>query len=477
MSGGEDLKVPSVFDTKIIKEIYNEIREAYLGDDRPWIIGYSGGKDSTVALQLVWYALAELPKEKLKKDVFVISSNTLVESPVLLKRTFEMMSMINKASIEQNLPFRAEHITPNTKETFWVNIIGKGYPAPTKTFRWCTDRMKIKPADDFIMNKVSKFNEVLLVLGVRKAESITRAQIMSLRKIKGTILSRHSKYPQAYVYTPLEDFNLDDVWTYLLQVKNPWGTNNRDLLAMYTGDKSGECPLVVDKTTGSCGNSRFGCWTCTVVSRDKTMENLIENGEEWMKPMLELRDWLYTTTLPENKKEFREFKGRRGNVRFKSDGSGIISRGPYKFFYSQFLLKKLLKAQKEIENKYPEQDFKLITHDELLEIRKLWISERNDWEDTLPKLYKDILGKKLNLNRDDSTSFSNKEKDILKNICKKYEVSENLIADLITVEKQHQGMTRRSSIYKKIDQVFRKEWRTEEEVIEEYLQEGKKNEI
>lgn len=471
MSGGEDLKVPSVFDTRTIKEIYDEIREAYLGDDRPWIIGYSGGKDSTVALQLIWYALAELPKEKLKKDVFVISSNTLVESPVLLKRTFEMMAMINKASIEQNLPFKAEHIAPNTKETFWVNIIGKGYPAPTKTFRWCTDRMKIKPADHFILNKVSKFSEVLLVLGVRRAESITRAQIMSLRKIKGTILSRHSKYPQAYVYTPLEDFNLDDVWTYLLQVKNPWGTNNRELLAMYTGDKSGECPLVVDKTTGSCGNSRFGCWTCTVVSRDKTMENLIEKGDKWMKPMLDIRDWLYTTTLPENKEEFREFRGRRGSVRFKSDGSGIISRGPYKFVYSQLLLKKLLTAQKEIEDKYPEQDFKLITIDELLEIRRLWITERNDWEDSLPKMYEEILGRKINLSKDDSTSFSHKEKNILKEICEKHEVSETLIADLITLEKQHQGMTRRSSIYKKIDQVFRKEWRTEEEVVEEYLKE------
>jgi DNA sulfur modification protein DndC len=53
---------------------------------------------------------------------------------------------------------------------------------------------------------------------------------MSLRKISGSHLSRHSTLPKAFVYTPIEPFTVGDVWTYLLQVPSPWGGNNRDLV-------------------------------------------------------------------------------------------------------------------------------------------------------------------------------------------------------------------------------------------------------
>ncbi|MCB1193045.1 MAG: hypothetical protein H7A23_12965 [Leptospiraceae bacterium] len=36
-----------------------------------------------------------------------------------------------------------------------------------------------------------------------------------------------------------------------------------------------ECPLVIDDTTPSCGNSRLGCWTCTVIDQDKSMGYMI----------------------------------------------------------------------------------------------------------------------------------------------------------------------------------------------------------
>lgn len=463
MSGGENLKAISVFEDRTINDIYDEIQKVYLSDDRPWIIGYSGGKDSTVALQLVWYAIKKLAPEKRKKKIFVISANTLVESPVLIERTTETMSMINKAAIEQSLPIMAEHVIPKTTNTFWVNVIGRGYPAPTKTFRWCTDRMKIRPADDFILNKVSKFGEVILILGVRKAESVTRAQVMSLHKINNTLLSKHSKYPQAFVYTPIENFTVDDVWTYLLQVKSPWGTNNRDLLSMYTGDKSGECPLVIDKSTSTCGNSRFGCWTCTLVSRDKTMENLIESSDPWMKPMLELRDELYLTTLPENKAECRELVGRNGYLRYKHDGD--IARGPYKLKYLQYFLTKLLKAQKKIQEEENES-FKLIHEKELHEIRRLWITERGDWEDTLPKIYKKVFGKDLNWKIDDTKVFSTNEENLLQKLCQENDISKPLVKQLLDVEREYSFMTRRSGIFKKLEAVFNREWRTEEEILE-----------
>ena len=47
-----------------IRSVIETIKELYLEDMIPWICGYSGGKDSTAVVQLVWYALQELPKEK-----------------------------------------------------------------------------------------------------------------------------------------------------------------------------------------------------------------------------------------------------------------------------------------------------------------------------------------------------------------------------------------------------------------------------
>ena len=220
--------------------------------------------------------------------------------------------------------------------------------------------MKIDPANRFILDKVAEHGEMVVVLGVRKSESSARAQVMNLRRITGSLLSRHSSLP-TFVYTPIEDLKVDDVWTYLLQTPSPWGNNNRDLVTMYRNAQAGECPLVVDTTTPSCGNSRFGCWVCTVVTKDKAMEAMIENGEDWMEPLLTYRDELATTQDPAVKSQLRDFKRRNGRVMRKKDG-GIV-RGPYKLKTRQDLLRRLLEVQKKVRATGPNPDEQLISPD------------------------------------------------------------------------------------------------------------------
>lgn len=455
----------SVFNHKSLKDIYSEIQNVYLSDKRPWVIGFSGGKDSTTCVQLIWYALSELPREKLEKPVYIISSDTLVESPVLTHYIYSIHKKLNVEAQKQKLPFHAEIVTPVIQDTFWVLLLGKGYPAPQTMFRWCTDRMKIRPADQFILSKVSEFGEVVLILGVRKEEGSTRAQVMSLYKIKDSILSRHSRFPHAFVYTPIEDFTVDDVWTYLLQKNSPWGANNRELLSLYTSKSAGECPLVVDKTTPSCGGGRFGCWTCTVVTKDKSMEALVEDGEKWLKPLLEIRDYLHQTTNPDKKAEFREYKGRNGKVRFKNDGTGTIARGPYKLSFCKELFRKLLEAQKFIEKEKPGTDFQVIRPEEIHAVRKIWMTERGDWEDSIPKIYREVMGNDLDWIQDDVGFFSVTENKLLEEVCKEHDIPTQLVIKLLDVERQIQGMTRRSSAYSKIDAVLNQEWRSEEDIV------------
>lgn len=452
----------SIFDYKKPQEIYKEIQTVYLMDSRPWVIGYSGGKDSTVTLQLIWYALKDLPQEKLHKKVYVISSDTLVETPVIVDYIDNTLDKISQAAQEQKLPISTHKVQPIVDETFWVNLIGKGYPAPSTQFRWCTDRMKIKPANRFILDRITQHGEVIVVLGVRKAESATRAQVMSLHRLENSYLSRHSRFPRAFVYTPIEDFITDDVWTYLLNVASPWGNNNRDLLALYSSAAS-ECPLVVDDTTPSCGNSRFGCWVCTVVKKDKSMEALIDHGEDWMEPLLEFRDWLAETQDPEKKHIYRTFKRRGGFLSYKEDGS-LVS-GPYKFDVCKDMLKRVLEIQKEIQQTGPNSDIEIIKEEELHTIRKLWRLEQQDWEDSAPKIYREVFGADLNWTKDDLGNFTLEEAKLLQEICDDQGVSTSLVKKLLDTERQLQGMNRRSSIYNRLDKVLKEEWRSDEELL------------
>lgn len=454
----------SVFDKKGLDVIYKEIQEVYLSDNRPWVIGYSGGKDSTTSLQLIWYAISELPEEKRKKSVFVISSDTLVETPVIVEYINDTLEKINKTAAERNMPFKAVKLTPKISDSYWVNLIGKGYPAPSTQFRWCTERLKIRTADRFILESVTKYGEVVMILGVRKGESATRDQVMNLYKIQGSKLSHHSRFPQSYVYTPIEEFTVDDVWTYLLQKPSPWGNNNRDLLALYKNAQDGECPLVVDDTTPPCGNSRFGCWVCTVVLKDRSMEALIDSGFDWLEPLLEFRNELAETQNPEKKHLYRDYRRMDGKIKgMKKGDTWEIIRGPYTFEYQKYLLRKLLEAQKSVRENGPYPNLTLILPEELNEIRRIWRTQKSDWEDSVAKIYKEVTGETLIWAKDDLGGFSQNEKELLSQICEKNDIPPRLVTKLLDVEQQLQGMTRRSSIYTRIDEVFNEDWISEEE--------------
>ncbi len=463
MSDNIQIDLPSFFSTSTINDLLEEIQETYKSNNYPWVIGYSGGKDSTATVQLVWYALAELPPSERSKPVFVISSDTLVETPVVVEQINTTLRLIQEKAIELKLPFTTQKVTPKVEDTFWVRLIGMGYPAPTKRFRWCTDRLKIKPANSFILETAARFGEVVMVLGARKSESMSRAQVMNKREfLPGTHLSRHSSLSRAWVYTPIEDFTTDDVWTYLLQVPSPWGGNNRNLAAMYRSTQSGECPLVVDSSTPSCGNSRFGCWVCTVVEKDRTMQSLIDNGEEWMEPLLEFREKLAETQIPERKHEFRDFKRRDGKTIVKD---GKLIPGPYLPQVRQKMLRELLQLQVQIQKETPNTDLVLITEPELHEIRRIWRSELSDWADTLPQIYREVTGQELNWVEDEGGAFTSRELSIIEEECTLHGVPTQLVTRLIDLERQMQGMGRRSGIYSEINRVFEEEWGNESDIL------------
>ena len=451
-----------------VAAVVDQIREIYLADSRPWVIGYSGGKDSTCALQLVWSAISGLEESARKKPVYVLSSDTLVETPIIVNYIDSALEQMNEVAQSTNLPIVARKVVPNVRDSFWVNLLGRGYPAPSSRFRWCTERLKINPANAFIQEKVAEFGEVVMVLGVRRAESATRAQVMSLHRIKGSLLSRHTSLANAFVYAPIELFSTDDVWTYLLQTPSPWGADNRQLLAMYRNAQAGECPLVVDNKTESCGNSRFGCWVCTVVTKDKAMEAMIDKGEEWLEPLLEIRDTLAETQDPIKKSEVRDFRRRNGQVSFKADSAQVIP-GPYRMSFRKAFLRKLLEAQKQVNENAPPGEKTVLIHDEeLREIRRIWRMEFGDWEDSVSSIVRAVLSRDLPVQDDDTFHFSGEDADILFGVCQEFNVPPELLARLLEVQRSVRGLKRRAAVHQRVGAVMEREWRTESEVVRDH---------
>ncbi|CAL9570496.1 DNA phosphorothioation system sulfurtransferase DndC [Streptomyces sp. enrichment culture] len=481
---------------EVVTELTEEIRELYTADQVPWVIGYSGGKDSTAVLQLVWMALAELPAEQRTKTVHVISTDTLVENPVVAAWVSASLGTMQEAAQAQSLPIEPHRLTPEIKDTFWVNLIGRGYPAPRPKFRWCTERLKIKPSNSFIRSVVAAHGEAIMVLGIRKAESQARARAMEKhekRRVRDR-LSPNANLPNSLVYSPVEDWTNDDVWEFLMQKPNPWGYNNQDLLTMYQGASGdGECPLVVDSTTPSCGSSRFGCWTCTLVEQDKSMSAMIQNDEEkeWMLPLLDLRNKLDApfghyqegdpdlppgrkAPFPRPDKPARDFRRMNGKVMLFNDGA---IHGPYLQSYREEWLKELLQAQTWIRAHAPEhvQNIELITLDELHEIRRIWVFDKHEVEDSLPQIYQDATGEPFPGGPlDEQLVMGSDEMDVLKQVCDGDDLHYNMVRELLAVERKYRTMARRSGLFQALEQAVQKGYYDNHEDAVEFATRKKK---
>lgn len=338
-------------------EVLESLKLLYTDDKRPWLVGFSGGKDSTLVASLVFDTVMSMPVEKRTKPVVILCTDTRVEIPAVADAVEGTLARMRKASEQNGLNIEVYLLKPTPENSFWVNIIGRGYPPPNRVFRWCTQRLKIDPVNVFVNQRMGHWGEAILHLGARRAESSSRAQTMANRESRKG-LCKHPDLPRVWVSNPIEHFTTEEVWAYLLQKANPWGGDNRVLYKLYANAGGGECPIQIDTSTPSCGNSRFGCWTCTVVDRDKASEGLLESGDERMEKLIEFRSTLIEFRNPEN--------GYRDKRRMNGDDGN----GPLLITARRELLKRLLALQEDIQ-------VPLITQEELLLIQQIWKTARD----------------------------------------------------------------------------------------------------
>lgn len=379
-----------------ILSIVDELIDQYKEEDRyirPWIIGFSGGKDSTVLLTLVWLALQKIKEEDpstlLKRQVYVVCNDTMVENPVIEEYVNTVLITIQNAAKEQQLPITVKTTTPQIEDTFWSCVIGKGYPVPNNSFRFCTEKMKIKPTSKFITDQVVSDGEAIILIGTRLDESQQRAKSIIRHDIKGHRLSKHPLNPNTFTYAPIKQLMLEEVWYIINAIPSPWGFDNQILFKIYADASADdyECPTVVTNDSHkSCGQSRFGCWVCTVVKEDKSMTALIKNGVEWMKPLLDFRN-----RLVENRNVSQNRNSTRRNGQLAVDETGH-NMGNYTMEYRIQLLRELLTIQKETQNYRSSID--LITNQELIAIQVMWYRDGN-FSTTINDIYNEVYGYNL----------------------------------------------------------------------------------
>lgn len=432
---------------EFILDIENDILDQYVNDgsSRPWIVAFSGGKDSTMVLQLVWNSVKKLPPNSRHRHIFVVCNNTLVENPKILRFGENQLELIKLAASRQSMPITVTHTTPSLQDTFWVNLIGKGYPAPNSIFRWCTDRLKIRPTTRYIQENISLYGEVIILLGTRKEESSTRAKSMKRYEVKGKRLSKHT-LPNAYVYAPIKNLSASQVWDYLMEHKSPWDSRIEDLLEIYTqsGDyESNDLPFFYNKHTAPSGNSRFGCWVCTLVREDRCMQGLIRSGEKWMEPLKELRDFLAKTINREDP-DYEPEKYRMPVRRNFREGLG-----PYWPRWRRYILERLLKAEATIRKEKPE--LSLITRQELATIQLIWQRD-HIYEYDVSQVLNKAYGQDMEF--EDIGGNVRTEKLLLKKACKSYESDYGLINNLLMAQKNRILLVNRRGLQRDIENIL-----------------------
>lgn len=435
------------------EQIKQEMALVYLHDRRPWMIGFSGGKDSTLLCQLAFEMLEALPQEKRWKPIYIVTSDTMVENPIVRNYMHKMSAAINTASEEKHLNVQAHMIYPDIHQTFWSLVIGLGYPTPEPPgFRWCTDRLKISASNAFTYNTIKKDGEIVILLGVRKAESAARSRSISSREIEGKILSPHPQISKAYVYSPLSDIPNEQVWAYLLREQgiSAWNTDNHYLYSLYRGENLSEEDSVVGQVNKDnmkvTGNSRFGCWICTMVKEDKSLKNFIDHGATELIPLRDFRNWLVELRANPNARDYRR---RNGGVYLLSNGE--YGRGPFTMESRKEILRRLL--QLEVNT-----GFDLITIDELKVIDKMWEDEGDLSRRALVEIYEEVKGRKLPWDSYKKAKYDDATISIIKQLCEENNVPFDLMSKLMITVDNTKFYTRSSVSAKNVERILNEGW-------------------
>jgi DNA sulfur modification protein DndC len=323
----------------------------YLGASVPWYVAYSGGKDSSAVLKLLFIALADLPTKN--TPITVVYVDTGVHIPPARALALSSLRAYQAECGGHGIPLSVAVVRPKLRDGYLVKVLGRGYPPPTNKFRWCTRRLLTDPVNRFFRD--SDIGCGLLLLGVRRGESASRERTIAHYSSSDHEYLRQDREHGLPIYAPIVDYSTEEVWSSLLDNPIPRSIDGDTLLALY-GHDSGQSASGQGSSPSDV-RGRFGCWTCTVVRRDRVMGRLVSNGYPALLPLLKYRDWLAA---------MRDMPQYRCQVR----RNGAAGPGPLTLHARRVALNKLLAAQQQA-------GVQLLTADEARLIERLWQEDMN----------------------------------------------------------------------------------------------------
>lgn len=331
----------------LLEERLTFVGHEYSRSKSPWVIGYSGGKDSSLVVKIVFEAISRLRRRS--TPLHIVYCDTGVEIPVVAGFVRGTLKGIQRQAVESKIPITCHLARPPVSDRFFVRVIGRGYPPPTNKFRWCTDKLRIRPIQE-LMRRLGGSRNVV-VLGVRDNESEERRRTLSRNATQEPFYYRQSQSEIRKLFCPIVDFDVTNVWEGLHVLGRPAAINVQQLAALYK-QASGECPIVREVPGTPCGQGRFGCWTCTVVRKDRAVQSLVQEGYTQLEPLLNFRNWLIA---------IRDQPEHRCTVR----RNGTPGLGPFRMKARKIILRYLLAAQAK-------SGIRLIMPSEIQAIRALW---------------------------------------------------------------------------------------------------------
>ncbi len=309
--------------TKIRRSI-KQICDHYKRDDRPWYLGFSGGKDSTALFAAVYSAMLNVGHPR--KPITLLYCDTGVEIPIVVDYVVRTLAHIRRQAKRDCLPINTRVVRPRIEDSYFVKVVGHGYPPPTNKFRWCTDRLRVAPVRRAMQTSATTGQSVIL-LGTRWEESPERMRTLARFQLEGNAHHfRQAGNTNTTIFSPLVDFSTKEIWIYLHSDDLPTCLNVRQLVALYRSANGTGCSGLCAECS-TCVGGRFGCWTCTVVRKDRAVTNMVGDGHPELAPLLDFRNWLVSIRdQPSHRRKLRR-NGTQGPGPFTiSTRRAILSR-------------------------------------------------------------------------------------------------------------------------------------------------------
>lgn len=259
----------------------------------PVAIAFSGGKDSSVTLNIALVMARKARESGLHPFVMVTSSDTLVENPEIAWHIRDEHRKVRQYAAKHGIDVVTSIVQPSLSQSFQVRVLsGRGLPSYAGVRSDCSTDWKINPQireRRALFRQLSRrgLKEPVTLLGTRFGESQKRDIAMTVRGDRHDLPVRNKDGD--LVMSPIAHFTTDHVWEYLGMAGNSLidsYSDFEDCRRIYAASVGTSCVVVADaimdgrKTrVGKCG-ARHGCWSC-LQATDRSLEAMVEFTERY----------------------------------------------------------------------------------------------------------------------------------------------------------------------------------------------------